>query len=204
MKRLAWMLVLLLLLCTTALAEGFDQAALEQLENCDVYMDINHVDTVVRPQSQPYAGEVDLEDAELAAFLDFIHMPGEDTTFLRLTLSLTSYEYVAAGEMTITVGGKEYVFMVFPEATEYDMTYFEDYIVCMTDESLPMIKAMARSREETFPIKLAGATEVTGSITLDLDEVAWIYDTYIDLGGAQQHLDACRDTWPVMIINEGK
>jgi hypothetical protein len=158
------------------------------------------VDTVVRPLSQPYAAQVDMEDAQLAAFLDYIHMPGEDTTFLRLTLSLTSYEFVAAGEMTVTVGARDYVFPVFAQTTEYDMTYYEDYTVCMTDESLPMIKAMARSGEETFPVKLTGAKEVTGSITLPLDEVAQIYDTYIGLGGAQQHLDACRDTWPVMIM----
>lgn len=203
MKYLAW-LMCLMLLCTPALAEEFDQAALEQMESCYVYMEANHVDTVVRPLSQPYKGQADLEDAELAAFLDFIHMPGEDTTFLRLTLSLTSYDFVAASEMTITAGGKDYVFLVFPQVTEYDMTYYEDYIVCMTDESLPMIKAMARSKEATFPIKLAGAREIIGSITLPLDEVAQLYDTYIDLGGPQQHLDACRDTWPVMIINEGK
>lgn len=203
MKCLTWLLCLMLL-AAPALAEEFDQAALEQKENCHIYMEANHVDTVVRPLSQPYEGQVELEDTELSAFLDYIHMPGEDTTFLRLTLSLTSYDFVAANEMTITVGGKNYVFLVFPQVTEYDMTYYEDYIVCMTDESLPMIKAMARSKKDTFPIKLAGAQEVFGSITLPLDEVAQIYDTYIDLGGAQQHLDACRDTWPVMIMNEGK
>lgn len=204
MKRVTWLLAVLVLFVFTASAEGFDQQALEQMENCNIYMEANHVDTVVRPLSQPYAGQVDMEDAELAAFLDFIHMPGEDTTFLRLTLSLTSYEFVAANEMTITAGGRDYVFLVFPQTTEYDMTYYEDYVVCMTDESLPMIKAMARSKEATFPVKLAGAKEVTGCVTLPLDEVAMIYDTYIDLGGPQQHLDACRDTWPVMIIDEEK
>lgn len=204
MKHLAWAMVFLMLLGAPALADGFDQAALEMMENCEVYRDINQVDTIVRPQSQPYAGEVEMEDASLDVFLDYIQMPDEDTTFLRLTLSLTSYEFVGACEMTITVGGKDYVFNVFPETYEYDMTYYEDYIVCMTDQSLPMIKAMARSRNETFPIRLAGAGEICGSITLPLDEVAELYDTYIDLGGEQQHLDACRDRWPVMIIDEGK
>lgn len=202
MKRLAWMMIFLLLACAPALAEGFDQAALEQTENCDVYMDINHVDTIVRPRSQPYEGAVNLEDASLEVYLDYICMPSEDTTFLRLTLSLTSYEFVGANELGITVGGKEYVFNVFPETYEYDMTYYEDYIVCMTDQSLPMIKAMARSKSDTFPVRLAGAEEITGAITLPLDEVAEIYDTYIDLGGLQQHLDACRDLWPMMIDEE--
>lgn len=202
MKHLVWALVFLVLLCPLALADGFDQAALEQTENCEVYKDINSVDTIVRPFTQPYGGEVELDDASLDVFLDYVQMPDEDTTFLRLTLSLTSYEFVGANELTITVGGKDYIFNVFPETYEYDMTYYEDYILCMTDESLPMIKAMARSREETFPIRLAGAAEIIGSITLPLDEVAEIYDTYIDLGGAQQHLDACRDLWPVMIDEE--
>lgn len=202
MKRLMGLLACLLVLFGAALAEDFDQAGLENMENCDVYLEVNGVDTVVRPKDQPYPGETELEDSELSVFLDFVQMPNEDATFMRLTLSLMSYEFVAANEMTIVVGGKNYVFSVFPEVSEYDMTYFEDYITCMTDESLPMIKAMARSKTDTFAIKLAGAGEVNGSITLDLDAVAELYDAYVDLGGAAQDLEQFRALWPVMIIKE--
>lgn len=201
MKRIMCLLAALLL-CVPALAEEFDQAALEQMDTYDVMMDFQQVNTIVRPQDQPYAGTMDMEDAEVAVFLDFIRMPDEDTTFIRLMVCLTSYEFIGANELTITVGGKDYVFEVFPEIAEYDLTYFEDYTVCMTDESLPMIKAMARSRSDTFPIRLAGAESYTGTITLPLDTVAEMYDTYIDLGGAQQNLASCRDLWPVMIDKE--
>lgn len=201
MKRLAW-LALLLLLCSVAQAEGFDQAMLEQREGYSLFREANQVDTVVRPLSQPYAGEVDLADGSLAVFLDFLQAANEDMTFLRLTLSLTSCNYVAAREMTITVSGKDYVFQVHPQCAEYDLTYYEDFAVCLTDESLPMVKAMVRSKTDTFPIRLVGNETVEGSITLPLDEVAAIYDTYVDLGGPSQRLDNCREEWPVTIVEK--
>ena len=202
MRRLVCLLLSMLMLCTAALADGFDQTRLEQTKDYTTYMDIHQVNTIVAPPGQPWMGETELEDSEVAVYLDFIQMPDEDMTFLRLTLSLTSYEFVAAGELTITVGGKDYVFDVFPEVWEYDLTYFEDYIICMTDASLPMIKAMARSKTDTFSIKLAGDMTVQGSITLDLDQVAQIYDTYIDCGGERQNLGLCRELWPVMIMKD--
>jgi len=200
MKRLLCALACMLLACAPALGEAFDQEALEQLEDYSVFKDVYNVNTIVRPQDQPYAGTMDAEDAEVSVFLDFIQMPDEDATFLRLMVCLTSYELVGASELTVTVDGMDYVFNVFPEIAEYDVTYFEDYTVCMTDESLPMIKAMARSKKDTFSITLAGGKTCTGAITLPLDTVADMYDTYIDLGGAQQDLAICRDLWPVMII----
>lgn len=203
MRRLL-VLILLMLACTAALAEGFDQAALEQLEGCSVYREANQVDTVVRPMSQPYAGQVSLEDADLAVFLDFIRLENQEVTLLRLTLSLSSCEYLAAGEMAITVAGKEYAFQVRPQVAEYDLTYYEDYAACLTDESLPMLKAMAGSRQDTFPIRLTGNLTVEGSITLPLDEVAALYDTYVDLGGPSQRLDCCREDWPVTISTTKK
>lgn len=203
MRRLL-ALALLMMTCVTAHAEGFDQAALEQLEGCTLYREANQVDTVVRPLSQPYAGQVSLEDADLAVFLDFIRLETQDVTLLRLTLSLSSCEYLAAGEVAITVAGKVYAFQVCPQVTEYDLTYYEDYAICLTDESLPMLKAMARSKQDTFPIRLTGNLTVEGSITLPLDEVAALYDTYVDLGGPSQRLDSCREDWPVTISTTEK
>lgn len=201
MKRFLCLMAALMMLCVPALAEEFDQAALEQMDEYDVMMDFQQVNTIVRPKDQPYAGTIDMEDGEVAVYLDFIQMPDENATLMRLMLCLTSYEFIGAGEVTITVGGKDYIFSVFPEVSEYDLTYFEDYTICMTDESLPMIKAMARSKKDTFPFRLAGEKGYTGTITLPLDTVADMYDTYIDLGGAQQNLTLCRDLWPVMIEN---
>lgn len=204
MKRILCLAAALVLLCVPALAEDFDQAALEQMDAYDVMMDFQQVNTIVRPKDQPYAGTIDVEDGEAAVYLDFIQMPDENATLMRLMLCLTTYEFIGASELTITVGDKDYIFSVFPEISEYDLTYFEDYTICMTDESLPMIKAMARSKTDTFAFQLTGAKGYTGTITLPLDTVADMYDTYIDLGGAQQNLTLCRDLWPVMIEKTSK
>jgi len=201
MKRAILLALCLVLWCSAALAEGFDQARLEQLEGCMVFQDAYGVNTIVRPEGQPYGGTIDMEDAELEVYLDYIQMPDEDATFLRLMLCLTSWEFTGTRQVTITVGDKDYVFSVTPEVAEYDLTYFEDYTLCMTDESLPMIKAMARSKQGTFAIELTGEWgSRAGTITLPLDVVAELYDTYIDLGGNRQDLSFCRETWPVMIM----
>ncbi len=201
MKRAILLALCLVLWCSCTLAEGFDQAGLERLEGCMVFRDAYGVNTIVRPEGQPYQGTIDLEDAELEVYLDYIQMPDEDATFLRLMLCLTTWEFTGTRQLTITVGETDYVFSVTPEVTEYDLTYFEDYVICMTDESLPMIKAMARSRQDTFGIKLTGEWgERHGVITLPAEAAAELYDTYINLGGNRQDLSFCRDTWPVMIM----
>ncbi len=194
-------LVLALLLWVPARAESFDLTGLKQMPGLSAHEEFDGSGTVYRPPSQPYAGTVSLPDGELTAFLDFFCPAGEDITLLRLSLSLVSCDYIAAGEMTVTAGGKDYVFQVQPQVTEYDLTYYEDYAVCLTDESLPMLKAMARSRQDTFPIRLAGSRQVEGSITLPLDEVAALYDTYVDLGGPAQRLDHWQEDWPVTILD---
>ncbi|MBQ7305667.1 MAG: hypothetical protein IJW85_05605, partial [Clostridia bacterium] len=107
MKRMLCLLAALMLLCVPALAEEFDQAALEQMDDYDVMMDFLQVNTIVRPKDQPYAGTIDIEDGEAAVYLDFIQMPNENATLLRLMLCLTSYEFIGAGELTITVGDKD-------------------------------------------------------------------------------------------------
>ena len=200
MKRLICLVMTLMLACSGALAEAFDQEGLEQLEGCTVSMDLLEVNTIVRPDDQPWTGECALPDSWLDVYLDFIRMPDEEATFMRLTLSVTSFEYVAAEKVSILVNGKEYVFTVEEEVSEYDGMYFEDFTACMTDESLPMIKAMARSKTDVFPVTLSGGLEVQGSITLPLDRVAELYDAYIRLGGAKQDLEQFRQLWPVVIL----
>ena len=201
MKRAILLALCLMLMCSCALCEGFDQAGLEQQEGWMVLQDAYGVNTIVRPEGQPSLGTMDMDSATLETYLDFIQIPDEDATFIRLMVCLTSWEFTGTRQLTITVGEKDYVFRVTPEGWEYDLTYFEDYTLCMTDESLPMIKAMARSKTETFPIEFMGEYGAwTGSITLPQDTVAQIYDTYINLGGLRQDLSFCRETWPVMIM----
>lgn len=199
MKRLIALCLMVGMLLTQALAEEntFDNAALEETENCAVYLSDNGVDTVVRPLNQPYMGTVEMEGAELIAYLDYVEMPGEDVTVLRLLLALTVPERLAANEVTVTVGKKDYVFSVMPMISEYDTTYYEDYALCMTDESLPMIKAMARAKDDSFLVRFAGDASLVGMITLPNADVAAIYDRYIDLGGERQGLEWLREQYPV-------
>jgi len=205
MKRLIALCLMVGMLLTQAWAEenAFDNAALEETGNCYVYLSDNGVDTVVRPLNQPYMGTVEMEGAELIAYLDYVEMPSEDVTVLRLLLALTVPEHLAASEVTVTVGKKDYIFAVKPMITEYDTTYYEDYALCMTDESLPMIKAMARAKGDSFSVCFAGDVSLTGTITLPNADVADIYDRYIDLGGERQGLEWLREQYPMRTADSG-
>ena len=203
MKKLIVLCLMMAMLMPQALAEenAFDNAALEQTENCYVFLADNGVDTVVRPINQPYMGELEAEDTELIAYLDYVEMPGEDMTLLRLLFALTVPERLAANEVTVTVGKTDYVFSVAPVISEYDTTYYEDYALYMTDEGLPMIKAIARAKNDSFTVRFAGSETMTGMITLPKADVAAIYDRYIDLGGERQGLEWLREQYPVNIAD---
>ena len=82
------------------------------------------------------------------------------------------------------------------------MVYYEDYAVCLSDESLPMIRAMARSREASFAVVLEGQETVRGTIDLPPEEAARLYDLYINLGGKAQRLDLVRERWPVQTLKK--
>lgn len=199
MKRaLLLLLSLLLLLPALALAE-IDNAMLEGTEGMNVYLDNNQVDTVIRPQNQPFEAVSDAEYTDVFAFLDFVEMPNEHATVMRLLIGLESSDPQYASELRITVGGTTYVFPVEPVVSEYDMIYFEDYGVCFTDESLPMVKAMARAKTDTFTAVLVGERELTLTLTMPRKEVAALYDLYVDAGGTSQALSYLRESYPVTI-----
>ena len=120
MKRF---LIILLILCLplTAFAEK-DRAALTEGLDCAVYLDVNQIDTVIRPLDQPFFGTVDAE-GEMIAFIDYVEMPDQNATFMRLTLSLVTDEPVNAEALTIAFGKESYTFDVFPLTSEYDTVY---------------------------------------------------------------------------------
>lgn len=201
MRRLmAALLVAAMWASSFALAEGFRQDELEDMPGYQVFLDENGVDTVVRPEDQPYMGEIRLEGGMLITFLDFVEKPEEGMTFLRLTASVMSGERLAAEEMTLTVGDNRYVFALSPVIHEYDTVYYEDYSLCLTDESLPMLKAMARAEEGMFPVAFTGESTAEGLLALPGERAAEIYDIYVSLGGHEQNLAICRDLWPVRVI----
>ena len=202
MRKLMILLLAALLLTGSALAEGFDSAALEQTEGMTVFPDEDSACTVIRPAGQPFPGHTEDAWEELTAYLDFVEDPDEDMTLLRLTVSLVSDRYLAANKLTVTAGDTDYVFEVDHLVSEYDMVYYEDYAVCLSDESLPMLRAMARSREDSFAVTLEGQETVRGEISLPPEEAARLYDLYIDLGGKAQRLDLVRDRWPVQTVKK--
>ena len=140
MKRVVSAVLAALLLASVSRAEeaAVDAAALEAMPGCEVFLDENGVDTVIRPAGQPFAGVAAGQDCELYAYLDGVEKPDEGAVFLRLTVALMTPEAVDAREMTLDAGGGSYVFKVTADTGEYDAMYYEDYAVCLTDESLPL------------------------------------------------------------------
>ena len=196
---LALTLALVFAALPSARAE-FDTASLEALPGMAVYLDDNGIDTVVRPMDQPFEGTADEAGASACAFVDYIELADEDIVFLRLTVSVESQEQLAAGRLALHVGKQDWVFTVQPVISEYDMVYQEDYAVCLTDESLPMLKEIARSKTDAYAFSLSGGERsLSGEVRLRGAAVAALYDCYVQLGGPQQNLAFYRDVWPVRI-----
>lgn len=200
-KRVRALLLLLavLLVPPSALAE-VDNDVLEGASGMYVYLDGDGVNTVIRPEGQPYEGSVDLPYASVLTYVDFVEVPNDHATLMRLLVGLESETPQYATELRVTVGGKTYCFPVEGVVNEYDMVYFEDYDVYFTDESLPMLKAIARSKVDTFAAVLVGEAELALTLLLPGEEVAALYDLYVDAGGMTQELVYLRDTYPVTIV----
>lgn len=196
MKKMIALLLVMLLLPAAALAE-FDNAELERTENCTVFQHFNSWDTVVRPNNQPFIGE--LADGTLAAYVDYIELINLDATLLRVVVSVMIYDSVQADTLVFTVDGKNYAIRAACEEAEYDGTYMEDYYLCLTDKSLPMLKAIAQQKKDE-PIEIAfiyeGETLLEGRVIIPGDDAARLYDRFIDLGGKKQDLKAMDEYWP--------
>lgn len=196
--------LLLCLLMTTAFAESaFDVNELRRTENMNVFTPYGSVDTVVRPLNQPYIGQVDAPyDGGLIAYVDYITLVDADVTLLRLVVSIEAFEPITADQMRLTVGKKTYTFDVTYEQAEYDGLYMEDYTVCLTDASLPLMKAIAQQKKDApIPVEFLSLGEKVfeGKVIIPGQEAAVLYDRYIDLGGKKQELKRLDATWPCVI-----
>lgn len=193
-------LLLALMLPAAALAE-VDGMSLRRTENCMVFTSANGVDTVIRPLDQPFMGETALEDGELIAYLDYADLPNEGAVFLRLTFSLMTPEMLGADTLRLAVGGTDYVFPVTAEISEYDATYFEDYAVCLTEASLPVVGAIIRLKGAPVGVSLEqeGRTPVTGQVVFPAEQVQAVLDRYEEVGGLTQALGRFDTVWPVEI-----
>lgn len=200
MKRGILLLLTLLLLLPTAALADMDNDLLESTEGMLVYLDNDQINTIIRPEDQPFEGEVDMPYAYVRAYVDFVERPNDHATLMRLLVGLESEEPQYASELRVTVGGTTYCFSVETVISEYDMIYFEDYSVYFTDESLPMLKAIARAKSDTYAVTLLGEGELHMTLTLPGREIAALYDLYVDAGGTAQELTYLRETFPVTIL----
>ena len=202
-KLLTLLMSLLLLLLPVAALGEFNNAELERTENCIIMMQPGSRDMLVCPMNQPFAGE--LADGWLNVSVDFIEKMDVDMTLIRVAVGIEVYDNVYADTITFTVGGKCYAFAVEAEVFEYDAVFQEDYYICLTDESLAFLKALAQQKKDD-PIPMAflsgGETVMTGSVVIPGAEAAWIYDLFIDLGGKSQDLKGIVDRWPCVITKE--
>lgn len=198
MRKLMALLLLLLLPCA-ALAD-FDNEALRETENCIIMMQPGSWETLICPINQPYRGEID--DGLLKVSIDYIEKSDLSMTLIRLAVQIEVYDNVYADRVVFTVGGKNYAFAAQPELNEYDGIYMEDYYICLTDASLPFLKALAQQKkDDPIPVTFVheGAAVLTGRVVLPGDDAAQIYDRFINLGGKTQDLKSTNDMWPCEI-----
>lgn len=199
MKKLMALLLTLMLLPLMVLAE-FDMAGLQQQEDFITMMQPGSWDMLYCPMNQPYQGEA--EDAWLDVSIDFVEKVDIDMTLVRVAVRIEVFDNVYADTVTFTVGGKNYAFAVTADVFEYDGVYQETYITCLTDESLPFLKALAQQKKDD-PIPLAflsgGETVLTGSVVIPGEEAARLYDLFIDLDGKTQDLKSIVEMWPCTI-----
>lgn len=204
MRKWLCMLLCCLLLPAAAFAESeFDDEALRNMENYTVFGEPLTPNTVFRPVNQPYQGQVDEPyEGWLVAYMDFVSMPDYGATLPRLLVSIETFEPIGADAMRLTVGGKTYTFAVTGERSEYDDVYMEDYAVCLSAASLPMMKVIAQQKkDQPIQVDFLVQEEVVfvGQVVLPGQEVADMYDAFIDLGGKRQDLKRFDEIWPCEI-----
>ena len=200
MKQFAALFLSVLMMTSAALADfAFDIAELERTPDCMVYPEEGTADTVVRPMNQPFIGEIDGE-GELIAYLDYLERADEETVVLRLVVSTALEEMLSAYKMTITVDKKSYAFDVSAVTSEYDRTYYEDYVVCFGAEGMKFVKAIAQTKkDDPLEISLESDRVITGRVIIPGDTAAYLYDRFIDLGGRKQNLDYFDELWPMEV-----
>lgn len=196
-------LLLCLLMCPFALAESeFNEEALRQMENISTYLEPGTSSTVYRLVNQPYRGQVDSPyDGYLVAYVDFVTLPDHGVTLLRLLISIEAYEPVSADAMRVTVGGKAYTFAVQGDQSEYDDVYMEDYAVCLSAASLPLLKNIAQQKKDkpvTVEFLVQDEVMFAGEVVIPGAEAATLYDAFINCGGKRQDLTWFDEIWPLI------
>ncbi|MBE5768539.1 MAG: hypothetical protein E7333_03000 [Clostridiales bacterium] len=199
LKKFLLLLMMLCLFTGVSCAEGFDLETLKADADWMMIPHDNGLDFVYRPVNQPFIGAVDGE-GELIVYLDYVEDAQNGMVALRMLVSTALPEELCADTLALDVDGTVYTFDVMAVVSEYDRTYFEDYAVYFSPKSLPMLQQIARRKEDTpLAVTLTGAYVLTGQVILPGQEVADVFDLYVDLGGRQQGLSVYEDLYPVKI-----
>ena len=181
------LLMLALCACPMALAENgeglFDVAALEEDETLFSFLDDNHIDTVYRPDGQPFYGDV--SEGSVLAYLDYVELPNADVVALRLTIGIETFEELYGSELTLKAGDTELTFAVDPYINEYDMICQEDYTVYLTGDAAGLMDALLKG-DGTLAFTIRGDREITGTIAMDPEAIRAIWEKYVALGGPEQ------------------
>ena len=195
MRKLAIILVCLTLLpLYPALAEedfdGFDLALLDGSDGLICYPDDNRIDTVFRPEDQPFPGE--LSEGQLLTFLDFVELADAGVVVLRFALAVQTFDLLYATEVTLSCGDAVFSRTVAPVTTEYDSIYMEDsYIPVTGEDGFGLIRALLAGGGE-MRVTLQGGRTLTGTVHIPTDSLRTVWETYQACGGLRQDLGALR------------
>lgn len=200
MKKLLACLLALLLMIPAAMAE-FDTEPLRSDGNMSVFTHPGTFNTVYRPMNQPFIGQVNTAyEGELVTYVDYITLVDQSVTLLRVMVSTVAYDLpLNAEQLRMTVGGKCYTLTVNHEESEYDGLYMEDFSACLTDTSLPLLKAIAQQKKDApIPVELLALGEVVfaGEVIIPGEQAAQLYDRFVNLGGKKQELKWLDEQWP--------
>ncbi len=178
-------LLIALLVCAAAQAE-LDASLLTEGLACTVQLDTNGVDTVIRPENQPYVAVCADAGHEMIVYLDFVEMPNLGGTYLRLTCSLISGSMTDIDTLRVDASSGSWIFDTSREVSEYDDMYYEDYAALLGTDGMAMMKALAR-RDLSLTLTLEGDKDsITAMVTLPSEDMKLLYDRFVAAGGMEQ------------------
>ena len=118
---------------------------------------------------------------------------------MRLTASTGGDSMLFADELQITVGKKTWSFVPSCQVSEYDMSYYEDYYVCLGNEGIAVIEALSKGKG-TCTVRLIGDLTLIGKVTVPAKEVKALYDLYKNAGSLTQDLSPVEQRWPATVV----
>ena len=67
---------------------------------------------------------------------------------------------------------------MWPQTSEYDTVYYEDYAITFDDKTIAMLKALNKNKAEVT-YTLTGDDVRTGTLDIDADVVKTLYDRFV-------------------------